>query len=47
VTLSATGTSDPDGNKLDGKAQTVMIAPTLANNVQIGIIQVKVARQLI
>jgi hypothetical protein len=24
-----------------------MIAPTLANNVQIGIIQVKVARQLI
>jgi hypothetical protein len=32
---------------LDGKTQTVMIAPTLANNVQIGIIQVKVARQLI
>jgi hypothetical protein len=32
---------------LDGKAQTVMIAPPLANNVQIGIIQVKVARQLI
>jgi hypothetical protein len=32
---------------LDGKAQTVMIAPTLANNIQIGIIKVKVARQLI
>jgi hypothetical protein len=32
---------------LDGKAQTVMIAPTLANNIQISIIKVKVARQLI
>jgi hypothetical protein len=32
---------------LDGKAQTVVIAPTLANNLQIAIIQVKVACQLI
>jgi hypothetical protein len=31
---------------LDGEAQTVMIAPPLANNLQIGIIQVKVASQL-
>jgi hypothetical protein len=26
---------------LDGKAQTIVIAPTLANNIQIGIIKVK------
>jgi hypothetical protein len=32
---------------LDGKAQTVVISPTLTNNIQIGIIKVKVASQLI
>jgi hypothetical protein len=32
---------------LNGKAETVMIAPSLANNLEIGIIQVKIARQLI
>src|SRR5258707_2885719 len=31
---------------LDGKAQTVVIPPALANNLQIAIIQVKVACQL-